>query len=261
MKKSADTQAIKIIFNADDFGICRAVNYGILDAFRLGVVRSTSLMATGDAYEHAVEIAQSFADLDIGVHLSLTHGQPITARVSSMLNAQGQFISLAQFNEIKGKLDIAAIEEEFTAQIEKILASGLKPTHLDSHHHIHMMASLFPLALKLAKKYKLAIRLRSRSQLPQEYSDLVSPELLMEEFYGDQLTEDQLAEILYIHEGKTSSLEIMCHPGYLDTFLNTHSSYSSQRINELNILTDPKLRQVIETFGAELISYAQLTAQ
>lgn len=63
---------MKIIFNADDYGLTRGTVYGILDAYKKGVVRSTKLMATGEAFDLAVEIAKENPGLDIGVHLVMS---------------------------------------------------------------------------------------------------------------------------------------------------------------------------------------------
>lgn len=48
---------MKVIFNADDFGLSRAVNYGIVDAHINGVVNSTTALVKGYAIEHAVELS------------------------------------------------------------------------------------------------------------------------------------------------------------------------------------------------------------
>src|SRR3989339_560109 len=68
---------LKIIINADDFGLNEKVNEGILRSFRNGILRSASLMANGNSFEQAVGIINSNPNLDIGVHLTLVEEKPI----------------------------------------------------------------------------------------------------------------------------------------------------------------------------------------
>ena len=62
---------MRLIINADDFGLSRGANYGIIDAYRNGVVRSTSIMAGMPGFDHAVELLKEYPDLGCGVHLTL----------------------------------------------------------------------------------------------------------------------------------------------------------------------------------------------
>jgi len=59
----------QVIINADDFGLTNGVNYGIIDSFLYGITTSTTLIANGSAFDHAVELASDHPDLEIGVHL------------------------------------------------------------------------------------------------------------------------------------------------------------------------------------------------
>src|SRR5260370_36600419 len=87
-------QAVKnLIVNADDLGWTDGVNRGILDAFRGGIVTSTSLLANGIAFTEGVKAAKSAPRLSVGVHLNLSDGAPVADResVTSLLNDDGEF--------------------------------------------------------------------------------------------------------------------------------------------------------------------------
>ena len=71
---------MQLIFNADDFGLSRGVNLGIIEAFRNGVVRSATLMANMNGFRDAVQLSSEHPELGVGIHLCLTAGQPLTER-------------------------------------------------------------------------------------------------------------------------------------------------------------------------------------
>ncbi len=83
--------ARNLIVNADDLGWTAGVNRGIAEAHRNGIVTSASLLANGEEFAEAVELARKTRGLGVGVHLNLSDGPPITARetVPSLLNNEG----------------------------------------------------------------------------------------------------------------------------------------------------------------------------
>ncbi len=87
------SEGLELIVNADDFGISEAVNRGIVDAHDRGIVTSTSIMATGPAFEHAVALARERPDLAVGVHLVLTEQRPLigAAVAATLVGADGAF--------------------------------------------------------------------------------------------------------------------------------------------------------------------------
>ncbi len=129
----------RLIVNADDFGYTRGVNRAIVDAHRGGIVTSTSLMATGlasemtngAAFEDAVELAMSSPGLDIGCHLNLVEGVPVSsaARVPHLVDSDGKFLGLRRLGArlIFGAVPLAELETECRSQVERILESGLRP--------------------------------------------------------------------------------------------------------------------------------------
>ena len=147
---------VRLVVNADDFGVSERVNSGIVHAHREGVVTATSLMAVGRAFEHAVRLARAVPDLDVGVHLTLVAERPLRPEGSSLTGTDGRFPPGAgafTLGWLTGRIRRADVEAEWSAQIERVLASGIRPSHLDSHQHVHVLPGLLDLARELAARY------------------------------------------------------------------------------------------------------------
>jgi predicted glycoside hydrolase/deacetylase ChbG (UPF0249 family) len=152
----------QLILNADDYGLTPGVGQGIRYAFACGALSSTTAMMNMAGAASEVEIAKRDApNLPIGVHLCLTVGSPITPaeQVPTLVDGQGRFLPRADFLE---RLDTVSPEEagrEFRAQIEALLALGVTPDHLDSHHFVSCLTPrLLEQTLGLAEEYGLGMR-------------------------------------------------------------------------------------------------------
>ena len=154
----------EVIFNADDFGLCKSINAGVIESHEKGVVSSASIMVTGEAFEEAAAYAARNRTLDIGLHLALCDGKPVCdpGEVASLLNGNGKFhAGYAAFvkSYFSGKIDLAEVEKEFRAQLAKARSAGLEISHLDSHQHLHALPAILGIVIKLAKEYGIpAIR-------------------------------------------------------------------------------------------------------
>lgn len=232
---------IKLIVNADDFGLTKGVNLGIIESYRNGIVRSTTIMANQCAVEHAAALAEENKGLGIGIHLTLTAGRPLVDGLKSLVDENGTF--LKQGALAAGNPDQNEIEAEFDAQIKKVMALGIKITHLDSHHHVHLNENVLPVVCGLAKKYDLPVRAAKGVKSTDSFSM---------KFYGDFVTLDGLKEIL---SEKAVSLEVMAHPAYLDYELYKLTSYGLKRIDELYILTSDEIKNFIKESGIELCNF------
>lgn len=140
---SAHTSAPKIlIVNSDDFGLSHSINQGIVKCFKDGIVTSASILTNGKAFEEAVMLTKE-NHLNTGIHLTLTDGQPVSKSkyIPTLVDKNTYFPrSYVDFSLPYFRLKISSkdVETEFRAQIEKFLETGLKPTHVDGHQHIHM---------------------------------------------------------------------------------------------------------------------------
>jgi predicted glycoside hydrolase/deacetylase ChbG (UPF0249 family) len=145
----------RLIINADDFGLTRGVNRGIMECWRDGVVTSTTLMANGAAFEDALGAVCALSCdgerqvLGVGCHVVLLDGEPLLAgQVPSLLEdgtcrfnrSLGPFLRAL----VTGRLSAEEIEAEASAQFRKIQSGGISVSHFDTHKHVH----LFPAVLK-----------------------------------------------------------------------------------------------------------------
>src|SRR3954447_19197922 len=123
-----------LIVNADDFGITEGTNRAIIDAHQNGIVTSTSLLANGYAFDHAVSLAKQTPSLGIGVHLTLTEGPPVSNCLPAELLSPDGKLPLSNQPYVRallsGQLPREAIRCEYTAQVGKIIDAGITPTHI-----------------------------------------------------------------------------------------------------------------------------------
>ncbi len=284
-----------LIVSADDLGWTDGVNRGIVEAFRNGIVTSTSLLANGAAFAGGVQAARSAPGLGVGVHLNLSDGPPVADRetVASLLNVDGEFAGGPEsllLRRVRRGLLLAEVENEWNAQIQKVRDAGIAPTHLDGHKHVHMLPGLFELALRLAKRHNIgAIRVSlEASSLRAALASGARQNVGMVMKQGVQArglkllardareqaartgisTADYFCGIAQTGELTREGVEqfvkclpdgtteLMCHPGYADAALQkTPTRLQDSRQTELRILTDTGIRNLVASLGIRLIDY------
>ena len=249
---------MKIILNADDFGYCNGVNLGIIESFKCGIVRSTSMLAAMPGFDHAVRLAAQYPGLGIGVHLTLSVGKSVGGAYATITDRDGYFLPIKEIERraARMEIDLSEVETEFEFQIRKIQAARIVPDHFDSHHHIHRLPGIEKVFLNLAKKFGVAVRSYSKEALTGEYAGIRTTDDFDDTFYNGNISEKHLKEIIERYDG--TSLEIMCHPAYLDQRLLENSSYSMKRIFELKELTNPAMKVFIKEKGHELCSFGEI---
>ena len=244
------TNMKRIIINADDFGYSRAVNWGIIDAHAEGLLTSTTLMTNMPAAEHAFMLGHAHENLGIGVHLTLTCGRPLLDKHHTLVDADGNFKKNSQYQG-KFHIDPDELYREWKAQIEKFLGSGLTPTHLDSHHHVNNLAPVLPVFKRLAREYRLPVR---------NNFEAAGLEFTTTDFFQyepDILIADN--EKILTTFGEAETVEIMCHPAYIDKPLLGGSTYVMPRLEELDALTDARIiKKITDDARIQLITYSDL---
>jgi hopanoid biosynthesis associated protein HpnK len=285
----------QLILNADDFGLTRGVNEGIVRAYREGVLTSTTLMATGAAFDDAVTRAKENLGLGVGCHLVLAGGQSVAPKeqVGSLVDKEG-FLpeSLGIFLALvsAGRIRSEEIEMELRAQIEKIRAAGIEPTHLDTHKHTHVHPRVMEAVGKVAQRSgiqkirkpvenlrdswrssktngngHIALLLAAAAVRPVEPAfqaiarrfELCWPD----HFLGLAITGRLGPEVLrrMIEKLPEGSTEIMLHPGVCDEDLKKSvTRLKEQRETELAALLDPRVKSAVAEQGIRLISYREL---
>lgn len=245
-----------LIVNADDFGLSKGQNYGIIEACSNGVVTSTTALVNGAAIGHAVELSRSVPALGVGMHFVLTLGEPLSAMPGLVRDGRlGKW--LWQMAE-QGSLPLDEIAHELDCQYRRFTELfGREPTHIDSHHHVHMLAPIYPIVADFAREKGLPIRI-DRQVVQQDALAQEAPrssEAFSSAFYGETLSESLFLEILDAAiQDNVSSLEVMCHPSFVDSIV-MESAYCYPRLTELDILTSLSLKQAISARGFRLDNY------
>lgn len=156
-----------LIVNADDFGMCHSINVATAEAMRSGIVTTTSLMACCPWAWEAMEILRDDPTLPFGVHLTLVNEMPgyrwgpVASKdsVPSIVNRNGFFFAHSEIPKLYAQAELGDVEREFRAQIDRVLAFGLQPTHLDWHCVLDGgRADILDLTLRLCDEFGLAMR-------------------------------------------------------------------------------------------------------
>lgn len=280
----------KIIINADDFGLCSAVNEAVKKAHQQGVLTSATLMANMEGAEEAVAMAAELPGLGVGVHLNLNDGKPLNQgpAVEPLRNSQGFFAfppGRAAITSFISPRYRRAIEAEFNSQIQWCLDHGLKPTHLDSHKHIHTFVSIYPIVVKLARKFgikalrwphepgwmarkpmpsvsfedrKRALQINSMARIDRLLnSRLIASDRLLGIVHTGRVDENFWLALCSCDKLAGLS-EVMTHPGYSVGLDGKKTRLVEQRQIELDALCSDKVREAINNAGLELTHYGKI---
>jgi predicted glycoside hydrolase/deacetylase ChbG (UPF0249 family) len=150
----------KLIVTCDDCGLSEGINLATVDLYEQGFVTAATVMTNFPAAQHALELFARYPLLDVGVHLNLTDGFPLTGigASSELTHRNGNFKpkSILFMNALISRqtfLDL--VEVELTEQIEFFLARGLQPQHLTTHIHFHCFPPLRKIIYSLARKFDI----------------------------------------------------------------------------------------------------------
>jgi predicted glycoside hydrolase/deacetylase ChbG (UPF0249 family) len=245
----------KLIVNADDFGLNASVTAGIVEAADVGVVCCSTAMACFPGAEVVIRrYAQSFRG-QLGAHLQLTSGKPCLPGkdIPSLVENTGLF---PRRPEQLGSVDPEQVYREFCAQIELLRSWSIKPTHLDTHHHVHQRPEVFSAIKRLGREYNLPIRPLSLDMAAELRSGGVRcADLCVTSWFnaGPNPTTllDMLDDAFTLIEG-IGTIELMTHPGHCDEELQQLSTYAFPRETELIVLTSARLIRGLKARGIEL---------
>jgi predicted glycoside hydrolase/deacetylase ChbG (UPF0249 family) len=258
-----------LIPNADDFGYTRDVNEGVIHAHRQGILTATTLMATGAAFDHAVELALQNPSLDVGVHLVLVGSDGFPPTVAGLI---GEIA--------RGRI---RIYDELSEQVRRVLGAGLRPSHLDTHKHTHLLPPVLDAVARIASEFQIPW-VRRPFDLPLNagtvpwHRQAVSRGLgfararfhrvltrhgcrTTDHFAGFQITGHydgaELARLIRdLPEGST---EFMCHPGFCTQELQAaRTRLKESRRRELDALTSAEVRAAVQESGVTLARYAEI---
>lgn len=273
----------RLIINADDFGISRGVNDGIVQAARAGGITSTSVMVNLPDSEDAVARARELEGISLGLHLNLTLGDALTGPSSLTRGKSAEFYSLPQILALAsiGMIEESDIERETLAQIDRMTRAGFPPTHVDSHRHVHMHPAIYPAVLRAVRARRIAYLRVSCEPLDVNAGVLgatLKKSLLLlsarhlgggtavrrfssgepMHFAGISLQGgSSFADRLFslIRDLPAGTTELMTHPGYSDAALSRRDSYTVERETELRVLCSEEFRELLRANGVVLSTF------
>jgi predicted glycoside hydrolase/deacetylase ChbG (UPF0249 family) len=260
-----------LIINADDFGMCHAVNQAIMGTLQEGIVHSTTLMVPCPWALHAMHFLAEHPEIPFGVHLTVISDWvdyrwgPLTPRekIPTLVDKAGYFYNFAGMPKLLAQANLGQLEMEFRAQIDAVLAVGLKPDHLDWHSlRISGRADIFDLMATLAKEYGLALRVYGRSAIEK----LQSQGLPVNDFdfldsYGLDPTTKSARYVQLLHELPAGLSEWAVHPG-LDSaeLLAIEPEGNHVRQADFDFLTSQAAKDAVKKEEIILLDYRALQA-
>ena len=263
-----------LILHGDDLGVAHSVNVASLDALERGAITSASIMMPTPWVTEVAAWAKAHPDADLGLHLTLTSewetyrwgSVESKDKVPSLLEADGTFPS--DVPPVATRARTAEVERELRAQVERALAVGIHPTHLDSH-----MGSLFATPdliatyIKVAHDYHLPfLALRSvpagMAAMPLAPNDIVLDEVIIAgpEVPRDHWKQFYLDAVAKLKPGLT---EIIVHLGHDDAELQAvtvnHEPYGSAwRQRDLEVVTSAEFKQALRDHNVKLVRWRDL---
>lgn len=255
---------IRIVINADDFGLSDGICKSIIELLDMGAISNTTIMvAAPEATARLRQFNVSSLLGAAGLHLQLTGGKPISpsSEVKSLIDPYtGRFLDRNAMKHANPE----EVEQEWLRQIELVTdLLGGPPTHLDSHHGAHRIPHLGEIYLSLATKFKLPVRGVSDNNFIRKLKarKIRGSHVLLRNWTGAFLSELELLTMLkQLSEGLDDDLiEIVTHPGYCDVYLEEISSLNKARDNDHNALSALKHKNLLEENGFVRVSYPSLS--
>ena len=262
----------QLIVAADDFGLTKSINKGIVKAYRDGIVTSLNIIPTGDAFEDAVKLLKDIKLEEVGAHLSLTE-TPLLTKPAEFYKNHNEFF----FKFISGKIKRDEIYNELKNQLDKIKKTGVKIMNLSSHEHIHMIPAILKIFVRLAKEYDIPyIRCTYRDRIikPVTLKKIYKKMILLcfggvdekilksanikgaDNLFGfldsGYINEKVLVNILRsLKEGTT---ELILHPGFLGPQILNKYRFHIKCEEELSAITSPRIKKIIKEEGIQLLA-------
>jgi predicted glycoside hydrolase/deacetylase ChbG (UPF0249 family)/ketosteroid isomerase-like protein len=264
-----------LILNADDLGVTHSEDLASLSALDQKLITSATAMVPCPWFTEVAGYAKSHPDVDIGLHLTLTaewqtyRWGPVAPRalVPSLTGADGYFY--ADTAEVAQHARLDEVEIEIRAQIERAKAMGLTPSHLDAHMHVlYATPELFGVFLKVAREYKLPIRMARNEPIFQSKLGMLAP--------GDPIPDAIFSPGADIPASGWKDYYINLiknlHPGVTEIFVHlAHDDDETQAVmvnhpdwgaawrqRELEAISSPGFRKALEDNHVVLIGWHEI---
>ena len=269
------TDSKLLIIHADDLSVAHSVDTASFDALDKKAVTSASIMVPCAWLTEVAWYAKDHPDADLGLHLTLTsewkvdRWGPVESkdRVTSLLDPSGYL--WPEILPAVRNLKPEEAERELRAQVERAVAVGIRPTHLDSHMGVLFSTpELFAVYVKVAHDYKLpflAVRLPS---VPAQFFSLLSEKdvvldsvvIASPTVRANEWRDFYLQAVKNLKPGVT---EMIVHLGHDDAELQAvtldHPDYGSAwRQRDYDVVTSPEFKKALEENHVILVKWKDL---
>ncbi|HEV7240316.1 MAG TPA: ChbG/HpnK family deacetylase [Thermoanaerobaculia bacterium] len=244
-----------MIVTADDVGLDLGMTEGAIRAHREGIVTACSIVANGVAFDDAVERLRDVPSLEVGVHLALVEERSLTGLRMPRKYTTFMPLYLARV------LTLAAIERELRAQIERVLGTGLRVTHLNGHQHLHLLPRIFRVVSRLAREYAVPyVRIVDDRGVTARSASMSVLNVLGRRAHNHTFTNDHtigvsvaghLEDVVPLLDNVSGLTELVTHPG---VGVRRYSDWGYAWERETRALCDPGLREELARRDIKLTS-------
>lgn len=273
-----------ILLHCDDAGMCDEANIAVRHYFETGDLRSTAVMVPCPYAMDLVEWAKTQESPDVGIHLTLTsewktyRWGPVSdpAKVPGLIDTEGKL--WRDVPDVVTHASAAEVETEVRAQIDKVIAAGFTPSHIDTHMGT-MYASLeyVKVFLKIAEEYKIpanAIDL-SDTAIAENFRKggyPITPDVVelldhyslpkLDNFSsvpdGDSYENKKTGFFALVNSLKPGLTEIIFHPSVETDNLKTITGSWQQRVWEAQLFSDPVVKDFFKRNGIVITTWREI---
>jgi predicted glycoside hydrolase/deacetylase ChbG (UPF0249 family) len=247
---------IRLVTRGDDAGSSHSANSAIVESCTQGLLRNTSIMVPGPAFEEVAQVLPTLQHVDLGLHVVLNsewdtpRGGPVAPRekVLSLLESDGNFTRTP--NDLHEHE--ASVEEmmlEVRAQLEKARAAGLNIRYLDQHMGVGWVRGLGE---------ELKVLCQAEGLL---FADVLPGLPTANEKFDDALA-DLLARLEIAPQG---TYVYVTHPTFDDEETraivgmgNAPGEVARQRDADRRLWSDARLRETCARLDVEIVRYSQV---
>lgn len=277
-----------IIINADDFGRHAEINRAVEEGLVHGCLRSATVMPGGAAFAGAIDIARRHEELGLGVHFTLVDGHPILPpeEIPSLVGSEGDFLpdhTALLKRYLKGGVNLEEVRRELAAQLQKIEATGIPISHVDSHQHMHTLPGIIDIVLDLAARAGIRAVRTPRTPLfagafgglgqlvgrlglstlarlaacKAHRRGLLTPDNFAGIVAGEAVSEGELLHLIaHLPQGTT---EVMMHPGMKNDVLQEDSGWQHDFEAELAAILSPRVGEALRKAEVESVNFRHLS--
>uniref|UniRef100_UPI002A832F72 ChbG/HpnK family deacetylase n=2 Tax=Hungatella effluvii TaxID=1096246 RepID=UPI002A832F72 len=258
---------MKLIVRADDLGYCRAVNYGIEECIRDGIVTTVELMADMPGSEHGAEIVKQYPAVSAALHCHFQGKACAPLEKIPSITDENGMLNIRSRKKLKPdyRPDLDEMFIEYRAQLDRFVELvGRLPDYLKPIGPNASRMKTLAKELGIPTDYRGGYELGMKPIYPDkewEYLDYYTvPVMLTDE---DEKMENQakLNSVDYFLQDKAGILsnghqvvEMVMHPGWLDDYVLRHSSFSIIRLKDLEALKSPLVKAWVRDHGIQLVS-------